>query len=57
MSQRNSPPPLRILAAEASRLKHLYGNYVADRKFLADRKGGRIVYFCDAHDIMALHQP
>jgi hypothetical protein len=57
MSQRNSPPPLRILAAEASRLKHLYGNYVADRKFLADRKGGRIVYFCDAHDIMAYINP
>jgi hypothetical protein len=56
MSQLSSPP-LRLLAAEAGRLKHLYYHYMADRKFLATKKGRRIVYFCDAHDIKAYINP
>ena len=50
---RQDSPPLRFLAAEAERLKHLYSYYAADREFLAGREGSRIVYFCDAHDLKA----
>ena len=37
MSQQGSLP-LRVLAAEATRLKRPYNNYVADREFLAAKR-------------------
>ena len=37
MSRQDSPP-LRFLAAEAERLKHLYSYYAADREFLAGQR-------------------
>ena len=49
-------PNVRVLDLEAQRLSRLYEEYKSDSQFIRERKG-RIIYFCDAHDLQAYINP